>query len=339
MRIRPSFLALAAMSIALASCAKPAAGPDIKKVAVFVPGVASGSPIYEMMIAGAQTAVSETRDATIKIVEAGFDQSTWFDSLRDLVASGEYGLVVSSNPSLPDMCAKIAVDYPDVRFVIVDAYLAGNEAIHTSLYNQKEQGYIVGYLAGLVTKTRRPAGRLVAGFIAAQRYPTLDRLILPGFEAGLKAVDPAFSVELREVGNWYDAAKAASLAGALYDSGVEVILPIAGAGGQGVVQAARERGKSVVWFDRSGYDLDAQAVIGCATIDQERLVYERVREALSGGTALFGRADIVSIRDGYVGFDGMSSAYASLPGEIRAAFEAAVESLRGGNPDFTLESF
>ncbi len=332
------FLTLSAF-VLLASCAKAPVGPNPLSVAVFVPGVASGSPIYEMLVAGAQKAVAETPGATIKVVEAGYDQSTWLDALRDTVASGEFGIVVSSNPSLPELCAKLSADYPTVRFIVADAYLAGNPAIHTILYNQKEQGYLVGYLAGLVTKANKPAAAPVAGLVAAQRYPTLDKLIRPGFEAGLKAVDPAFTLEFREVGNWYDSAKAAELAGALYGAGVEVILPIAGSGGQGVVAAAKERGKSVVWFDGAGYALDPAAVIGCATIAQDKLVYERLKAALKGDTSKYGNADIVSARDGYIGFDPEGAGYKALPESIRTAFDAAAAELKKGNPDFSFSTF
>jgi simple sugar transport system substrate-binding protein len=226
-----------------------------------------------------------------------------------------------------------------VRFIVADAYLPGNPAIHTILFNQMEQGFIVGYLAGLVTKDRNPDAAPVAGIVAAQHYPTLDRLIRPGFEAGLKAVDPEFKLEFREVGNWYDSAKASELASSLYGSGVEVILPIAGSGGQGVVASARENGASVVWFDGAGYALDPEAVIGCATIAQDRLVYERLKAALSGDTSLYGRADIVSARDGYVGFDPDGKGYAALPRSVRDALDAAIAGLKAGTPDFSMDTF
>lgn len=333
-------LALGAVALLLASsCAGKSAGPNPLSVAVFVPGVTSGSPTYEMLVAGATKAVAETKGATIKVVEAGYDQSTWLDRLRDTVASGEFGLIVTSNPSLPELCAKLTADYPEVRFIVLDGYLKDNPSIHTVLYNQMEQGYIVGYLSGLVTRLRHPNAAPVAGLIAAQRYPTLDRLIRPGFEAGLKAVDPAFKLEFREIGNWYDSAKAAELAASLYASGVDVVLPIAGSAGQGVVSAAKERGGSVVWFDGSGYALGPETVIGCATLAQDRLIYERLKSALAGDSSRYGKADIVSVRDGYVGFDPDGAGYRALPEGIRVSLDAAIEGLKSGKPDFSFDTF
>jgi simple sugar transport system substrate-binding protein len=329
--------------VGLAGCAAKTEGTDIKSIAVFVPGVASGSPIYEMLVKGAHAAVAGVKDAKVTVIEGGFDQSSWLDKLRDIAASGEYGLIVSSNPALPELCAKIAADFPALRFFVADAYLQGNPAIHTVLYNQQEQGYIVGYLAGLVTKARATAGgsraRLMAGLVAAHHYPTLDQLIRPGFEAGLKAVDPTIVLEYREVGNWYDANKAAELAYELYDNGAEVLLPIAGGAGQGVVAAARDRGKAVVWFDGDGYRLGAETVIGCASLAQDRLVEERVKAIISGDKSLFGKADIVTAAQGYIDFEADGQGYLALPEAIRMDFERILADLKQGKPDFTITSF
>jgi len=306
-------------------------------VAVFVPGVTAGSPIYEMLVAGAQRAVAELPNATLKVIEAGYNQAEWLEKLMAIAETGEFELIVSSNPSLPDLAAKVAADYPKQRFFIADAYLAGNPAIHTVLYNQQEQGFMVGYLAALYTKAQ--GGAPVVGLVAAQSYPTLDRLIIPGFLAGIKAVDPSFRLEYREIGNWYDANKAAELAASIFDQGASVILPIAGGAGQGVLAAASERKRKVVWFDGDGYKHAPQTVIGCADLAQDRLVYEKVKALLSGNDKLYGKAEIVGSADGYIVFNREGESYRQLPSELRAALDAALAALAKGSPDFTLSSF
>ncbi len=325
-----------AMVAPFVAFAAPAKAP--KNVVVFVPGVVSGSPVYEMLVDGAKRAVASVPGATLKVFEAGFNQAEWFDKLHELAGSGAYDLVVTSNPSMPELCAKVAADYPDVRFIVADAYLKGDKAIHTVLYNQLEQGYLAGYLAGLVTVQGNPKAVRKAGIVAAQTYPTFDRMIAPGFEKGLKAVDPAFVLETRLVGNWYDANRAAELARSLYDSGIKVILPIAGGAGQGVVAAAREKNASIVWFDGAGYSL-GPVVVGCAIIRQDTLVESRVKAALSGDVSFYGRADIVSAKDGFVDFDFTGVAYKALPADLRKRFETAVASLKKGSPDFTMKDF
>jgi riboflavin transport system substrate-binding protein len=324
-------LVLLALSI-FSAFGLPAKAP---KVCVFVPNVVSGSPTYEQLVAGARRAVAEIPGATIKVVEAGFNQAEWLGKLSALAATGEFSLIVSSNPAIPDLCAQVSASFPQARFFVADGWLAGNKAVHTVLYNQLEQGYMVGFLAGLASSGRLggESASHKAGLIVAQRYPSFDKLIEPGFAKGLKAADPAASLETRVLGNWYDATKASELANGLFDVGAAAILPIAGGAGQGVLSAAKSRGRYALWFDDdSGYRLAPGTVIGCAVMRQERLVYERVKILLEQGpsSSLFGRADVVGVKDGYVDFATDDPSYKSLPAAARSTLEAEIAKLKSG---------
>jgi riboflavin transport system substrate-binding protein len=331
-------IALAALAAA-AALGATAAPAKASRVAVFVPGVVSGSPIYEQLVAGAKRAVAQTPGAEIKVVEAGNNQAEWLGSLTALVSSGGYDLIVTSNPSMPELCAQAGASFPEARFFAADAWLKGNKAIHTVLYNQIDEGYIVGYLAGLAAKGELPGlpATHKAGMVIAQHYPTMDGMIVPGFEKGLKAADPEAKLELRVVGNWYDAAKAADLASGLFDAGAAAILPIAGGASRGVIGAAKAKGRFALGFDdASGYQSAPGTVIGCAVLGQERLVYERVKALLAQGpgSELYGKADIVGAKEGYVDFDGSGAAYRALPERARSALEAEVAKLKSGKLSF-----
>jgi riboflavin transport system substrate-binding protein len=330
--MRKVFLLTTVLALAVAfAFGSPAKAP---KVCVFVPNVLSGSPTYEQMVAGAKRAVAEIPGATLKVVEAGFNQAEWLGKLSALAATGEFTLIVSSNPAIPDLCAEVAASFPDARFFVADSWLPGNKAIHTVLYNQIEQGYMVGYLAGLASSGKLGASAThKAGLIVAQRYPSLDKLIEPGFAKGLKAADPAAVLETRVLGNWYDATKAAELANGLFDAGAAAILPIAGGAGQGVVSAAKSKGRFVVWFDDdSGYRLAPGTVIGCAVLRQDRLVYESVKALLAQGSSsfLFGKADVVGAKEGYGDFASADPSYRGLPAGARAELDAEVAKLKSG---------
>ncbi len=324
---------LAAAAFAAFSLQSAAAkGPS---VAVFVPGIASGSPIYEQLVAGAKRAVAEVPGASIKVVEAGNNQSTWLDSLSALASTGSYDLIVSSNPSMPELCAQVAALFPASRFFVADGWLPGDKAVHTVLYNQLEEGYIVGYLAGMAASGRIPGleATHLAGMVIAQHYPTMDKLIIPGFEKGLKAADPKARLEVRVVGNWYDATKASELANGLFDAGAATILPIAGGASRGAIGAAKARGRYALAFDdASGYLSAPGTVIGCAVLAQERLVYEKVKRLLAegSGSSLFGKSEIVGAKEGYVDFDGLGEAYKALPAALRAQLEEEIRKLKAG---------
>jgi basic membrane lipoprotein Med (substrate-binding protein (PBP1-ABC) superfamily) len=299
------FLVVAAVCLAFAAPlfaeANVEKGP--MKVGVFVPGVAAGSPLYEQMVSGANKVAAEFPNLTIKVVEAGFDQSKWPEQMTALAATGEYTWILTSNPSMPDVSKGVFTAFPKQKFIFMDAYLPGNAMAYSVMYNQVEQGYIAGYLAGLVTKSTMKGAtpELKVGAIVAQEYPALTKQMIPGYTQGFQAVDPKITLDYRVIGNWWDANKGADLANSMMDAGVDVILSIAGGAGQGIIKAAQARGRYVVYFDSNAYAIAPGTIIGCATLAQERAVYETLKKAVQGKLA-FGKADILTTKAGYVDF-------------------------------------
>lgn len=123
-----------------------AAGPV--NVAIFVPGVAAGSPLYEQLVTGAQKAAEEFPPMTLKVVEAGFNQADWPEKMTSLAATNEYAYILTSNMSMPFICADVAKSFPRQKFIVMDSYLAGNPQIYTLMYNQVEQGYFTAISQG-----------------------------------------------------------------------------------------------------------------------------------------------------------------------------------------------
>ncbi|MCF7928138.1 MAG: BMP family ABC transporter substrate-binding protein [Spirochaetales bacterium] len=323
------------MLITLISCEKEKKA-DTKQenfdIAVFVPGVTEGSPTYKEMVEGVQRAAEEKEGVSVNVVEGGFNQAEWPESLTSLAASGEYDLIVSSNPSIPEICDELTENHPDQRFLLLDGYLEGNEAIHTLLYNQMEQGYLAGYFGGLITKgdLEHANPDLKVGMIVGQEYPMMNQVILPGFKLGLKTADSSIQLDFRVVGNWYDAGKAQELAKSMYESGVDIILTIAGGANQGVISSAKETGGYVIWYDTSGYDVAPGVVIGSTYIDQERAAYERSLAAIEG-ELVYGEAEILGVAEGFVGFDTEHNQYRrNVDEETRKNIDKMIERMKSG---------
>jgi simple sugar transport system substrate-binding protein len=302
------------------------------KVAVFIPGVRAGNSIYEGLASGVEKAVAETKAASVKVYEAGFNQAEWEEKLTSLVASGDYDYVFTSNPSMPDLCAKVGANFPRQKFICLDGYLKGQAQIYTVLYNQTEQGYVTGYLAGLVTTSAMSGANRdkKVGFLIAQHYPVMDKIIAPGFESGLRAVDPAIVVDERVLGNFYDASKASDLARSMFGAGADVILSISGGANEGVYKAAEAAGKYAVVFDGNDFARAPKNILGCTVLHQDRLAYEKAKAAFEGKLA-FGSADVVGMREGYVEFLDKESAYlANVPAPIRAKMAALLSRIATG---------
>jgi simple sugar transport system substrate-binding protein len=330
------FLVVAAVSLAVAAPLFAEGKVDTTtpmKVGVYVPGVAAGSPLYEQLVSGANKVAAEFPNLSIKVVEAGFDQSKWTEQMMALVATGEYTWILTSNPSMPDVCKDVFKAFPKQKFIFMDGYVTGNPMTYSVMYNQVEQGYIAGYLAGLVTKSTMKGATpdLKVGAIVAQEYPALTKEMIPGYTQGFQAIDPKITLDYRVIGNWWDANKGADLANSMMDAGVDVILSIAGGAGQGTIKAAQARGRYVVYFDSNAYAIAPGTIIGCATLAQERIVYETLKKALQGKLT-FGKAEVVDAKGGYVDFADADPLYTNnVPADIVTKMADLMKKLKGGS--------
>lgn len=298
-------------------------------VGVFVPGVVDGSPSYELLVAGTRAAVDDAPIARLAVIEAGFDQSTWPDGLMAMAASGSYDIIVSSNPSMPEIAAEVIAQVPEVRFVILDGALAGVQRLHTIVFDQDQQAYLSGYFAGLLTASDLPNSNAEArvGLLAGQEYPVMNDIILPAFTRGARDANAAVQVDFRVLGNWFDAARAQDLATDMIERGSDTILTIAGGGNQGVVSAARERGAYVLWYDDSGYEVAPGVVLGSTFVRLDAAARDAVSAAIAGELE-YGVARQLGVADGMVGFDTEHPAFRdNVPIALQNEMERVLASL------------
>ena len=217
---------------------------------------------------------------------------------------------------------------------------------------------MAGYLSALLSKEKleKSRGNHKIAIVAAQEYPDMNNIIVPGFEEGAKDADADCQVEFRIVGNWYDASKSSDIASSLYREGVDVILPIAGGANQGVISAAQDLGFYVMWFDDSGYERAPGYIAGSAIMKQDLLAYNEVLawiktteqnndnslnedNSLNGDNYFFGKTKTVGVKEGYVDFDDLNSLYIkTVPENIRAAQEEMLKALRSGDKTLSATS-
>ena len=315
--------------IIFSSCSKQEEQSEQFSIAVFVPGIVSGSPIYEMLVAGAEQAAAEFEQAELSVIEGGSNQGEWEEKISTLAASGDHDVIITSNPAMPAICETVAAKFPSQQFIVMDGYLDGNDQIYTLRYNQLEQARMNGYIAGLVTTSTMEGanGDLTIGLIAGQEYPDMTDLIAPGFLEGARMVDSSIDLDFRVVGNWYDAAKGAELARAMVAAGVDVILPISGGANQGVITAAAEAGIYVLWFDANGYAQAPGTVVGSTSIRQDTATYETLKQAVEG-TLPYGSAVTLGVESGFISFIEDDPLYIEhVPQSVREAQHAYLESL------------
>lgn len=307
-------------------------------VAVFVPGVVEGSPTYEMLVEGVRQAVEEAENATVRVVEGGFNQAEWAGGITSLAATGSYDLIVSSNPSLPEIAHEVSQSFPEQDFLVLDGYWEGNSSLRTVMFNQREQAYLNGYFAGLVTTGGMPNSNEAVriGLLAGQEYPMMTEVIRPSYLEGAQAVDPEIELDFRVLGNWFDAGRAADLANSMIDRDVDVILSIAGGGNQGVIASARDRDAYVLWFDSSGFHHGPGVVIGSSLVKLDQAAYERTLQAIDGSLE-FGVAEVLGVADGYITFDDQDPNYIEhVPERVRSQHAELMQRLMDEPMEFDI---
>ena len=300
-------------------------------IAVFVPGIIADSPTYEKLVNGVSKAVKEynkelpeAKSALLYIMEVGTNQAEWAQKLSALAAEGIYDVIISSNPSLPDLAEQVQEQFPNQKFILLDAAKAGNPNIMTKCYDQAQQGYVTGYIAGLMSKSHKIA------LISAQDYPVMNNIIFPSYRKGALDAAPETSVDYRVVGNWYDATKGAEIADALSKTGVDVFLPVCGGASQGVIASAKNNGTKIAWFDSNGFSKAPDVIISSTQNRQEKLACEVTIEFLEGKTE-WGTSQAVGMKEGYVEFVNDHEAYiANVPSEIRMQMDSLVSKIKSG---------
>jgi simple sugar transport system substrate-binding protein len=338
-------IALLETALVLSSCtpkasqgSSPVTDGGNLSVLVYITGMVAGSPTYELMAAGAGEFAAAHSNVTVKVYEAGFNQAEWEEQLSSLVASGEYDLVLGSNPSLPEICANVGKNFPNQKFVITDAELTGNPQIRTYLFNQYEQSLYLGYLAGLITTSGLPGANpaKLIGFIAAQEYPLLNKHIVPGFLDGARRVDPAINIDLRIIGNWSDANKAADLARSMISAGVDVFGSIAGGAAQGIIRTAQEQGAYVVFHNNNEYATAPGVILGCGIVQQKKLTEEILADALEG-KIVYSVSQTVGVAEGYLDFITGDPLYTNyVPQDIQDKMGGFMDDFRAGRISYTL---
>ena len=143
----------------------------------------------------------------------------------------------------------IAPDYPEVNWIWVDnATSAPVSNVLNITYAQNEGSFLAGYIAAAVSETG------VVGAVGGDDADTINDFIV-GYTQGAEYYGTENGKEISVVKNYSntydDPAVGKDCAIALNDQGADVIFQIASACGDGVFEAAKEKG-----FYTSGQDVD-----------------------------------------------------------------------------------
>ena len=197
-------------------------------------------------------------------------------------------LVLAAGYQLGEPLARIAPEFPDVKFAIFDVVLDIPNVASIN-YKSNEGSFLVGAIAGLKTES----GKI--GYIGGADVPLLQEFEA-GYVAGIQAVNPDAEVTVeyisKDATGFGQPDKAKALALAQYESGVDVIYAAAGGAGQGVLEAAQEQQKFIIWVDSNGNHLAPGLVLTSMVKEiaasAEMVIHEAVEGKFMAGPRYIG---------------------------------------------------
>ena len=292
------------------------------KVAVVLSGATGDRSFYDSANEGLQHLVAAGKvEGTL--IECKNDASMFTTNL--ISAAEDNDVVIAVGWEFWDALAEYAPELPDTKFIFIDNGLDGvGDNLMSITYAQNEGSYLVGYIAGKLTQT----GKI--GAVGGEDSETINDFIV-GYEAGAKRANESVDVQVQYAGTYDDPAKGKELALALNDAGCDIVFQVASRTGEGVFEAAAEKGFYAIGVDSDQKYINPDVII-CSMIKQVGLSIETaINNLIDNGEWMGGQIWVADMSTGLVdvgyGEDGMTQ---QVSDELKAEVEALAEKIASG---------
>lgn len=306
MRIRKLLLvfAVACVGMLASSCARQTEarreGCKIKVGIVFDIGGKNDRSFNAAAWEGVKRAEKDL-DMCLYDVEPG--NPTSIEPAMRAFAEKNFDLVIGVGFAQGPIMQKVAVDYPNNKFAIVDGVIFEEDGktplknVASLVFREHEGSYLVGIIAASKSKTG------VLGFLGGMDIPLIHRFN-KGYEEGAKSINPNVKIVTNYVGvtdgAWNNPGKGKELSLAQIEKGADVIFTAAGNSGLGAFDAVEQYGKNtqgeankfVIGVDSNQNGVKPGFVLTSMVKEVDNAVYDVVKEVLEsrfkGGFHTFG---------------------------------------------------
>jgi basic membrane protein A len=238
---------------------------------------------------GVRTAEAELGISLTEVAGMESDPAVTEMQLREAAQNSD--LVLAAGYQMGAPLAIVAPQFPDVKFAIFDVVLDIPNVASIN-YKANEGSFLVGAIAALKTETNK------IGYIGGADVPLLHEFEA-GYVAGIRAINPDAEISVEYISEnasgFEQPDRAKEMALAQYASGVDVIYAAAGGSGNGVLEAAQEQGKYIIWVDSNGNYL-APGIVLTSMVKElsasvERVIGETVEDNFMAGVRYLGLED------------------------------------------------
>ena len=205
-------------------------------------------------------------------------------ALRRLAETGANPIVMTGF-AFKEVLSKIAGDYPETKFVIIDDKVDAPN-VQSNVFADGEGSYLAGVMAAHASKTG------TVGFIGGMDVPLIHKFEC-GYRQGFAAAKPDGKVLINYTGTtpaaWNDPVKGGELTKAQKGQGADVVFAAAGGTGIGVLQAAADEGILSIGVDSNQNHLHPGKVLTSMVKGVDNSVYDAFKagEAVEPGVKVW----------------------------------------------------
>ena len=290
--VQTLFIALLAVALICVSGAPTpvAQGQSDYSVALIIAQGGLGDRSYnDSAFAGLTLAAAELGVRVVPIESS--DPVGEAEQLLRTAAESGFDLVITLEFSHFEPLARIAPDYPDTLFAIVNIVVEQPNVV-SIMFDEHTGSYLAGALAALVTTApdlEQVNPEAVIGAIGGVQSSGID-VFLYGYLQGACDINPDVQVLFAYSNDFGDPTKGRELALAMHEQKADVVFQVAGGTGAGVIEAAKDKNFFAIGVDS---DQDYMAPGNVLTSMLKRVdvaVYDTIERAvngdLEGGTVL-----------------------------------------------------
>ena len=283
---------LAASLLAGCGASTPAAddAADALTVALVVAGTFGDRSFYDSSKAGCDKLAAE--GVQVKTIECKNENHTQ----QIYNAADAADVVVLVGWEFYDV-ETVAPEYADKRFIWIDNATSAPVAnVLNITYAQNEGSFLAGYIAANVSKSG------IVGAMGGMDDATINDFIV-GYKQGALYAKPDIKVEVIYSNDYDDPAIGKECALTLNEKGADVVFQIASKCGDGVFEAAKEKGFYAIGVDSDQKYIDPEVIICSMCKEVGASIYDAVKQYMDKGDecGLWGTTWVADMATGYVG--------------------------------------
>jgi len=199
--------------------------------------------------------------------------------LRDFSRDNKFDLIIGMGSIVAESVKEVALEFPNQKYAIVGGTITAPNTI-TIDFKEQEMSFLAGAIAAMMSETNK------VGVLLGMDNRSFNRF-KHGYTAGAKYID-----EKTEVVTTYmpttssnpfnDPVTAKNIANLMISRDVDVIMQVAEGSGQGVFQAAKEKGIYAIGSDIDQDGLIPGTILTSVRVRIDNAVYNLVKEVGKG---------------------------------------------------------